>query len=107
MSIIFMVRGETGMGFDYQHWNAKCFRDPEQAQAHIKEIHDEIERISSALGIDKRDHRLFVEGTVATASSRDGLKVETKLRLLDPGFVQDYDGTTYWVEEIELVDASD
>ena len=117
---IFIVVGSTGESDDRVTWNAKSFRDEEQAKAHIREIKEELQRLEGLLQVDESvDWLLILNNDVAKARVFDSGfgngeapmgergPFQTKLKTLDPRIQRDYNGAWYRIEEIELVDATD
>lgn len=113
MASIFVIEGTVGEYSDRRTWIVhKCFRDREQAEAHKREIDDEVARVLALAG-DRYVEEIDDDGTVKAWGDREegDVAIPSKLRALDrnrPTRLRDHGGPcAYEVTELEIGDSTD
>lgn len=88
---IYIVRGYTGEYSDQSNWLVKAFNKEKSA----KKLVDDLSKLCSLIFVEMKILGIHSEEFDQYINSSGILK-------LDPGFLMDYTGTLYTVEEIEL-----
>lgn len=86
---IWMVGGTTGEYSDRTEWVVDAWRSEAEAQARVVELTKAMQR----LGITGREPDRYME---AHERRRE------EMQKLDPSFMDDYTGTSYYICEMEL-----
>ena len=84
---IYIVTGSTGEWSDRTKWLVKGWWSKEKAIQHVKDL-EELYKTSSPLG-DRYQRKNTLE---------------TIMKTLDPSFQEDYTGTHWYVQEVEVED---
>ena len=86
---IYVVCGASGEWSDRTEWLAVAFKSEEEAIAHVKACKDMLQQF------DQNNC-----GYMRDDAERDAL--EKAMLPLDPNFYEDYNGTYYFIKQVEL-----